>query len=67
MIHAIEIDGNIADRIAEFNVRFPDEKIVQIRTTENYLFVVTEKPQSSQSFQQRNLLLEELKTRGIKP
>ena len=47
MIHTIKVDDEVEERLAEFNAKLPaDQKIVNMVTSDHYLFITTEKKES---------------------
>jgi hypothetical protein len=64
MVYTIRLDNDIDARIKEFNDKLPRaEKIVQMTTSGEYLFIVTENRLSDFMLgnpKPRNLLLEEM-------
>lgn len=59
MIHSLKIDGDIEEKLKEFNEKLPSaEKIVSFHANGDYLFVHTETNVQERS-RDRNLLLEE--------
>jgi hypothetical protein len=62
MIYSIKIDGDLEDRLREFNAKLPaDQKIVSMVPNESYLFVKTEKKEHGSAKPDMHLLTDQLK------